>query len=292
MNQERVSKNRRHPSANAGRTHFPVPFIMKMAPLPAALLCGLMLVLASPGFAFAEENWDQDVEITAHRGDVSQAPENTIPAFKAAIESGADWIELDINQTKDGVLVVLHDENLMRVAGVPHKVRDLTYDEIRSLDVGSRLGPDFQGTSIPTLSEVLDYCRGKIKLNIEIKYREGQSLELIPQMVEMIRQREMLQECMITSFNYGCLQMVKIFEPSLETGLISSQPIPQPEIYTSADNFVLSIELIEPDTVNRIHGLGKEVIAWTINDQYSVDKCKKDRADNIITDRPDDILPE
>ena len=171
MNQERVSKNRRHPSANAGRTHFPVPFIMKMAPLPAALLCGLMLVLASPGFAFAEENWDQDVEITAHRGDVSQAPENTIPAFKAAIESGADWIELDINQTKDGVLVVLHDENLMRVAGVPHKVRDLTYDEIRSLDVGSRLGPDFQGTSIPTLSEVLDYCRGKIKLNIEIKYR-------------------------------------------------------------------------------------------------------------------------
>ena len=292
MNQERVSKNRRHPSANAGRTHFPVPFIMKMAPLPAALLCGLMLVLASPGFAFAEENWDQDVEITAHRGDVSQAPENTIPAFKAAIESGADWIELDINQTKDGVLVVLHDENLMRVAGVPHKVRDLTYDEIRSLDVGSRLGPDCQGTSIPTLSEVLDYCRGKIKLNIEIKYREGQSLELIPQMVEMIRQREMLQECMITSFNYGCLQMVKIFEPSLETGLISSQPIPQPEIYTSADNFVLSIELIEPDTVNRIHGLGKEVIAWTINDQYSVDKCKKARADNIITDRPDDILPE
>ena len=117
----------------------------------------------------------------------------------------------------------------MRVAGVPHKVRDLTYDEIRSLDVGSRLGPDFQGTSIPTLSEVLDYCRGKIKLNIEIKYREGQSLELIPQMVEMIRQREMLQECMITSFNYGCLQMVKIFEPSLETGLISSQPIPQPD---------------------------------------------------------------
>lgn len=292
MNQERVSKNRRHPSANAGRTHFPVPFIMKMAPLPAALLCGLMLVLASPGFAFAEENWDQDVEITAHRGDVSQAPENTIPAFKAAIESGADWIELDINQTKDGVLVVLHDENLMRVAGVPYKVRDLTYDEIHSLDVGSRLGPDFQGTSIPTLSEVLDYCRGKIKLNIEIKYREGQSLELVPQMVEMIRQREMLQERMITSFNYGCLQMVKIFEPSLETGLISSQPIPQPEIYTSADNFVLSIELIEPDTVNRIHGLGKEVIAWTINDQYSVDKCKKARADNIITDRPDDILPE
>ena len=74
--------------------------------------------------------------------------------------------------------------------------------------------------------------------------------------------------------------------------LNSTQPIPQPEIYTSADNFVLSIELIEPDTVNRIHGLGKEVIAWTINDQYSVDKCKKARADNIITDRPDDILPE
>ena len=94
------------------------------------------------------------------------------------------------------------------------------------------------------------------------------------------------------SFNYGCLQMVKIFEPALKTGLISSRPIAQPEIYTSADNFVLSIELIEPDTVNRIHELGKEVIAWTVNDQYSVEKCRKARTDNIITDNPDNIIPD
>ena len=238
------------------------------------------------------ESWDENVEITAHRGDSSEAPENTIPAFKAAIESGADWIELDVGVTKDGVLVVLHDEDLKRVAGDSRKIGELTFEEVRRLDVGSSFGPDFRGVGIPSLEEVLDYCQGRVLLNIEIKYRKGQDLAFIPRLVDLICQREMLNQCMITSFNYGCLQMVKIFEPALKTGLISSRPIAQPEIYTSADNFVLSIELIEPDTVNRIHELGKEVIAWTVNDQYSVEKCRKARTDNIITDNPDNIIPD
>lgn len=238
------------------------------------------------------ESWDENVEITAHRGDSSEAPENTIPAFEAAIESGADWIELDVGVTKDGVLVVLHDEDLKRVAGDSRKIGELTFEEVRRLDVGSSFGPDFRGVGIPSLEEVLDYCQGRVLLNIEIKYRKGQDLAFIPRLVDLIRQRKMLDQCMITSFNYGCLQMVKIFEPALKTGLISSRPIAQPEIYTSADNFVLSIELIEPDTVNRIHELGKEVIAWTVNDQYSVEKCRKARTDNIITDNPDNIIPD
>lgn len=238
------------------------------------------------------ESWDENVEITAHRGDSSEAPENTIPAFKAAIDSGADWIELDVGVTKDGILVVLHDEDLKRVAGDSRKIGELTFEEVRRLDVGSRFGPSFSGIGIPSLEEVLDYCKGRIMLNIEIKYRKGQDLAFIPRLVDLIRQREMMDQCMITSFNYGCLQMVKIFEPEIKTGLISSKPIAQPEIYTSADNFVLSIELIEPDTVNRIHELGKEVIAWTVNDQYSVEKCRKARTDNIITDYPDDIISD
>ena len=89
------------------------------------------------------ESWDENVEITAHRGDSSEAPENTIPAFEAAIESGADWIELDVGVTKDGVLVVLHDEDLKRVAGDSRKIGELTFEEVRRLDVGSSFGPDF-----------------------------------------------------------------------------------------------------------------------------------------------------
>lgn len=272
---------------------------MNIRQIMTALVCALMMADISSTAALAGErlsqeevNWNREVEITAHRGDSSEAPENTIPAFEAAIESGADWIELDVGVTKDGVPVVLHDEDLQRVAGIPRKIWELTFEEVRALDVGSSFGPSFGGTGIPSLEEVLDYCRGRIRLNIEIKYRPGRDLAFIPQVVELIRQKEMLDQCMITSFNYGCLQMVKIFEPGLKTGLISSKPIDQPEIYTDADKFVLSIELIEPDTVNRIHGLGKEVVAWTINDQYSVGKCRRAGADNIITDRPDDIIQE
>lgn len=260
--------------------------------ITTALVCAIMIAGTTSTAVFAEENWNENVEITAHRGDSSNAPENTMPAFQAAIDSGADWIELDVGVTQDGVMVVLHDEDLKRVAGNPKKIWELTYEEVSRLDVGSCYGPGFSGTRIPTLEEVMDYCRGKIRLNIEIKYRPIQSLDYIPRMVELIRQKDMMDQCMVTSFNYGCLQMVKLFEPNLKTGLISAQPIDQPEIYTSADKFVLSIELIEPDTVNRIHALGKEVVAWTINDQYSVEKCRKAKTDNIITDRPDKILPD
>lgn len=264
---------------------------IRRVPIGVAILSATVMGI-SPVTAFAEEDWSRNVEITAHRGDVSEAPENTIPAFEAAIESGADWIELDVTETKDGVLVVLHDEDLTRVAGNPKKVWELNFDELRQLRVGQSKGPGFAKATIPSLEEVLDYCKDKIRLNIEVKYNENQTADFIPRLVEMIRQRNMTGQCMITSFNYGGLQLVKIFEPGMETGLITSQPIGQPEIYTSADNFVLSIELIEPDTVNRIHALGKEVIAWTINDQYSLGKCKTAGADNIITDRPDDIIAD
>ena len=238
------------------------------------------------------ESWDENVEITAHRGDSSEAPENTIPAFEAAIESGADWIELDVGVTKDGVLVVLHDEDLKRVAGDSRKIGELTFEEVRRLDVGSSFGPDFRGVGIPSLEEVLDYCKDKIKLNIEVKVNDHQTQDFIARLVGLIQAKGMAEQCMITSFDYHSLQAVKQLDPALETGFISSKAIEQPESFTSADNFVLSIDLINPETVSRIHSLGKEVIAWTVNDAYSVDKCRKAGADNLITDKPRKIMEE
>lgn len=239
---------------------------------------------------FAEEEWSEEVEITAHRGNKAIAPENTMPAFKAAVESGADWIELDVSQTKDGVLVVFHDEDLQRITRNTDKVWEITYQELKELDAGSYFAPGYLNTPIPSLEEVLDYCKDKIKLNIEMKHNEHFSEDFYIKLVSMVQQREMTSQCMISSFDYNSIQMVKLLDPSLETGWISSQPVEQPELYTDADNFVLSIELIEPDIVNRIHALGKEVIAWTVNDQYAVEKCRKAKADNLITDRPGDIM--
>lgn len=259
--------------------------------LGAALIASMMpvQVLAKDQ---PRDGWMSKVEITAHRGDNSQAPENTMPAFKAAVENGADWIELDVTQTKDGVLVIFHDADLMRLTGKPDKIWDMTYEELSQINAASHWGPFFRDTRIPRLEEVLDYCKDKIKLNIEVKVNDHQTQDFILRLVSLLQEKNMTDQCMITSFDYHSLQVVKQLDPSLKTGFISSKAIEQPEAFTSADNFVLSIDLINPETVSRIHTLGKEVIVWTVNDAYSVDKCRKAGADNLITDKPKKIMEE
>ena len=107
--------------------------------------------------------------IIAHRGASGDAPENTLAAFRLAIEQGADLIELDIHQTLDGSLVVLHDESLERTGGDPRLVKDLTLAQIKKLDVGAWRGNTFANEAIPTLAEVLELAEGEISLQIEIK---------------------------------------------------------------------------------------------------------------------------
>ena len=264
--------------------------------MAAALLGAVLIVSMIPVRVLAKdrtgEGWRHKVEITAHRGDNTQAPENTMPAFKAAVENGADWIELDVTQTKDGVLVIFHDADLMRMTGKPDKIWDMSYEELSQINTASHWGPFFKDTRIPTLEEVLDYCKDKIKLNIEVKVNDHQTQDFIARLVGLIQDKGMAGQCMITSFDYHSLQAVKQLAPALETGFISSKAIEQPEAFTSADNFVLSIDLINPETVSRIHSLGKEVIAWTVNDAYSVDKCRKAGADNLITDKPKKIMED
>jgi len=270
--------------------------IIRKRNMAAALLGAALIGAVTPGRVLAQDQtgdgWRGKVEITAHRGDNSQAPENTMPAFKAAVENGADWIELDVTQTKDGVMVIFHDADLMRITGKPDKIWDMNYEELSQINAASHWGPFFRDTRIPTLEEVLDYCKDKIKLNIEVKVNDHQTQDFIPDLVALIQAKGMTGQCMITSFDYHSLQAVKQLAPALETGFISSSAIEQPEAFTSADNFVLSIDLINPETVSRIHTLGKEVIAWTVNDAYSVDKCRNAGADNLITDKPGKIMQD
>ena len=139
---------------------------MKIRQITAAMACALVIAGEAATAACAAERWNGNME------------------GRNAIESGADWIELDVGVTKDGVLVVLHDEDLKRVAGDSRKIGELTFEEVRRLDVGSSFGPDFRGVGIPSLEEVLDYCQGRVLLNIEIKYRKGQDLAFIPRLVD------------------------------------------------------------------------------------------------------------
>ena len=111
-----------------------------------------------------------DMEITAHRGGARKAPENTISALEYSIECGADFAEIDVQETKDGELILLHDDSLKRTAGVSKNVWEMNLAQIRKLDAGTSFHKRFRGEKIPTLEEVLKFCKGKLDLNIEIKY--------------------------------------------------------------------------------------------------------------------------
>ena len=159
------------------------------------------------------------VEITAHRGSSKHAPENTMAAIKAAIDEMADYSEIDVQLSEDGVPVVCHDLNLARVAGVDVSLKNLTFDQLEQLDVGSHFSSQFAGEKIPSLEEVLEACKGHIRLNIELK-SIGAKSPLPEAVAEMIRKMEMEDQCVITSVSLDYLKRIKKAEPELKTGYI------------------------------------------------------------------------
>lgn len=127
-------------------------------------------------------------QITAHRGYSQLAPENTIPAFELAIEHQADFIELDVQETKDHGLVVIHDSHLLRLAGCDRNLWNLTTSELANLDVGQWFGEAFKHTRIPSLASVMDLAKDRVNLNLELKIH-GHEQKLVSQVVELIHEK-------------------------------------------------------------------------------------------------------
>ncbi len=112
----------------------------------------------------------------SHRGEHLHHPENTLPAFQAAIDAGADFFELDVQTTADGKLVLSHDASVARRTNGRGDVAKMTFDEVRALDAGIKSGPEFAGTKIPTFDEALDLARGKIGVYVDVKHASAKDL--------------------------------------------------------------------------------------------------------------------
>ncbi|WP_298483331.1 glycerophosphodiester phosphodiesterase [uncultured Ruminococcus sp.] len=224
--------------------------------------------------------------ITAHRGLSAKAPENTLYAFSDAIDAGADLIELDVQQTKDGVLVVLHDQNLRRTTGVKKNIWDVTYDEIRDLDAGSWFDPAYANARIPTLEETLQFVDGRIRLNIEIKPTEHTSPTLEQDVANLITTYGYTDNCWVTSFSYGSLKRIKEANPDIRTGYIMSVAYGQFYSLKYADAFSLNKVFVTSQVVNSAHQAGKQVFAWTVNSVSEVRSLCNLHVDSIITDDP------
>lgn len=228
----------------------------------------------------------QNPTVMAHRGLSTDAPENTLYAFSDAISVGADFIELDVQQTRDGVLVVMHDSNLKRTTGVNKDIWDMDYADIQNLDAGSWFDPAYANARIPTLEETLQFVDKRAKLNIEIKPTKHGSDTLEQDVAELITRYQYTDACYVTSFSYGSLKKVKEANPEIRTGYLMSVAYGQFYSLKYADAFSLNKVFVTSQVVNAAHQQGKQIFAWTVNGMSEVRSLCNLHVDSIITDDP------
>lgn len=228
-------------------------------------------------------------QVTAHRGCSSDAPENTLYAFEKALESNTDYIELDVQLTKDEQLVVFHDEKLDRATHGKGKLSDYTYDELQELNVISKYvsEEDFPDARIPLLTEVFELVGDEKLFNIEIK-DHGDTNLTVEKTVEAIKEYDIEGSCYVTSFSYSALKKVKQLDPDIKTGLIANVATTTAFMQMkNIDALSMNHLLVNATVVNNAHQNGKRIFVWTVNSQSEMEKMMALGVDNIITDCPD-----
>jgi glycerophosphoryl diester phosphodiesterase len=228
---------------------------------------------------------DKKIYVSAHRGSSCRAPQNTISAFLAAIDDEADYIELDVQETRDGVVVVLHNANLLHVGGVDRNIWDLNYSELQELEVGSSFSPEFAGERVPTLEETIDVTKGKIKLNIELKIY-GHQKHLEEEVVRLVGEKGIEDHCVITSLDYNALKEVRRLNQDLKIGMIITYLIGE---YSKLDVDFYSVEpflVITKKFMLDAHADNKDVHIWSLSPGDDVSQYVDLGVDNIINDDP------
>lgn len=223
-------------------------------------------------------------EVTAHRGGGATAPENTLAAFQNAIDSGADWVELDVQETADGVLVVMHDTNTLRTTGVNKVIWQTDYSDLSALDNGSWFSPEFSDVRICTLDEALKLCKGKVKMNIEIK-PDGHNTDVEQKVVDLILENDMVSQTCVASLDYDTLVRVKEYDPEITTLYNMTVAYGDLGSIENVDIFSVDEAFVTPALVSSANEAGRRVFAWTVDDTSNMVKMCLYGVDSLVTDR-------
>ncbi|KDN80268.1 glycerophosphodiester phosphodiesterase family protein [Streptomyces olindensis] len=246
--------------------------------------------------------------VIAHRGASAYAPENTLAAVDKAAELGIRWVENDVQRTRDGELVVLHDDNLRRTTDVeevfpdraPWKVRDFTAAEIARLDAGSWFGPAYAGARVPTLEQFVHRVEHHHqKLLLEIKNPElypgieRQTLKVLSNEGWLDR-RHLAGRLIVQSFSADSVRTVHELKPGVKTGFLGTPPVSDLLDYADfADQINPSHGSLSPAYVASVqafdgpHGRPMEVFTWTVDDAATAQRVAGYGVDGIITNKPD-----
>lgn len=227
--------------------------------------------------------------VIAHRGASGHAPENTLAAFRRAVELGAPFIETDLHLSRDARFVVIHDSALQRTTNGRGLVRDFTLAELRKLDAGSWFDPKFTGEPIPTLEEVLAFGReADVGLYLEVKYETGLGMDYA--LVGALRDAQESARVVVLSFDPAVLQGVRRQDATLMTGLLFDERLPDPVALAqsvAARQLVPRKDLVTSELVDRAHRADLQVATWTVNEPAQMRAVIAAGVDGVMTDYPD-----
>ncbi|MFN8674423.1 MAG: glycerophosphodiester phosphodiesterase family protein [Candidatus Sericytochromatia bacterium] len=231
-----------------------------------------------------------------HRGFSGEYPENTLLSFQKAMEQKVNMIELDITITKDGEIVVFHDVTLLRLAGINKHIRDLTFNELNTIDIGSWFKKEYSGLKIPKLSEVFEILDNKTLINIEIKHEASSFVnrDLEKKVINLIREYNMEKRVVISAFNPMIVNRIRKLAPDISTAYLITQTMTPILIWLlakiNAKYINIDFNYLNSNNVKKIKRKGLKIIPYTLNSENEFKKAFDYKLDGAFTDYPNKLI--
>jgi glycerophosphoryl diester phosphodiesterase len=257
-----------------------LPFWAILLPASACIAIGLVLIddlltrVSSP----------QTVEIIAHRGAAGVRPENTMAAVLKALDDGADWVEIDVQEIADGEVVVAHDSDFMKLAGVDLKVWKATMGDLAGIDIGSSFDPAYAAERTPTLRDVLVAARGKSKVMIELKYY-GHNVDLEDRVARIVEETAMTDQIAVMSLKLPMVEKMRELRPGWRTGILAARAVGDLS-KLDTDYIAVNTGQVSVDLVKRNKAAGKQLYVWTVDEPATMSRMISMGVDGLITNQP------
>ena len=224
--------------------------------------------------------------VCAHRGDNVNAPENTMPAFQLAVSENLSWIELDVHQTSDGVIICNHDSDISRVTGVNYSIHEHTYDEIKDIELGDWMPGNYQHVTLPKLEDVLLLAKEN-GLNVQVELKgHPDDINYEENVLKAINDTGMHDNVMIIAQDGRRLMRIKELDPTITKGYCMFIALGRIEDIDYTDNVTIEETNVTPELVERLHNEGKKVFCWTVDLEDTIQYLVSCDVDVIGTDNP------
>lgn len=227
--------------------------------------------------------------VSGHRGAMALAPENTLPAFEAALKAGADGVEFDVQRTSDGHLVIFHDEDVSRTSDGSGLLQEMTLAELKALDVGLYFGEEFRGTRILTLPEFFEWAQGN-NLLLFVELKEPFRYPGIEQeLAKLIREYQLIERTQTRSFYHDYLHALHRSAPEIPISELWRENLPSAEEFTYP-TLDLKEDFYTQELINHLHAQGRTLTAWVVDDLNRAKQLMDWGIDGITTNNPIKLL--